>query len=144
MAGWQYTVGRGLTVEQLFFSGALQADIAGQLGISQPTVSRYLKAAVDRWAVETTEEIREHKKRELCKLDTLELEYWEAWRAGKKNFHYLQGLISCSERRCKILGIEAPKKHDLTTGGDKFEAMTKEQLAAFIIERMNQADNQGS
>lgn len=33
---------------------------------------------------------------------------------------YLAGIERCIERRCKILGIDAPTKHDHTSGGKSF------------------------
>lgn len=36
------------------------------------------------------------------------------------NPSYLSGVERCIERRCKILGIDAPQKHDLTSKGKGF------------------------
>jgi len=38
---------------------------------------------------------------------------------------YLSGIQWCIEQRCKILGIEAPKKTDMTSGGKPFQVIIK-------------------
>lgn len=37
---------------------------------------------------------------------------------------YLAGIERCIERRCKILGIDAPQKMDVTSGGEKIKGIT--------------------
>lgn len=117
-------------ISRLYFSGTLQEEIAVQLKISQPTVSRYLKLSIARWAAESVQQINDCKKRELCKIDTVELEYWDAWRAAKEDPRFLNGVISCIDRRCKILGIDAPEKREMsgTIGVRSLQDLTDEEL----------------
>lgn len=50
-------------------------------------------------------------------IKTTDTEKTTKGQAGDPRF--LQGVQWCIERRCKILGVDAPEKHDLTTGGEK-------------------------
>lgn len=52
---------------------------------------------------------------------------------------YLEGVERCIEKRCKILGINAPEKHDVMSGGEKITggALTKEQFAELIALQLN-------
>jgi hypothetical protein len=118
----------------LYLQGWLQADIAGELRIDQSTVSRDLKALQSEWLSSALMDFNEAKAQEIAKIDRLEREYWQAWarscedaeqttqegtpvkvdkvkktskgQAGDPRF--LQGVQWCIERRCKILGVDAP------------------------------------
>ncbi len=64
---------------------------------------------------------------------------------------FLQGVQWCIERRCKILGIDAPTKHDLTTKGERLGSISDdERLAAglavydSIRTRADSADNEST
>lgn len=141
-------------IARLYLQGITQADIAAELGVSQPTVSRDLKVIQEQWKVDRVNDLDERKNIELAKIDYLELEYWEAWKRSqldaevqtieqqgvvkdadgkvvgnriKKtdrkegqsgNPAFLRGVEWCINKRCEILGLDAPKKTDLTTGGE--------------------------
>ena len=126
-------------ISDLYLQGALQAEIAAQLGISQPTVSRDLKVLHEQWLADSLIDFGRAKARELAKIDALERTYHTAWirscedaetmrqegsqagvakivktakgQAGDPRF--LTGIQWCIERRCKILGIDAPTKMDV-------------------------------
>lgn len=107
-----------LRMSDLYLQGRLQADIASELGLSEATVSRDLKALHKEWLAGSRIGFSKAKARELAKIDRLEREYWEAWKrsriegqAGDPRF--LAGIQWCIERRCKIMGIDAPTKMDL-------------------------------
>jgi predicted transcriptional regulator len=133
-------------VSRLYLQGMIQAQIAVELKISQPTVSRHIKELTAEWLVQRVYNINEAKARELAKVDNLEITYWEAWHRSLKDVvkkskkasqndgkakgadlelrqeqsesvepgagepRYLQGIQWCIERRCLILGVDAPKK----------------------------------
>jgi len=137
-------------ISALYMQRRLQVDIADEVGVSQATVSRDLKALQCEWLESALIDFNSAKARELARIDYLELEYWDAWQrscedaetlvkdgtpekveklkrtskgqAGDPRF--LQGVQWCIEKRCKILGIEAPTKLDVTTGGEKIKAYT--------------------
>ena len=137
-----------------YLKGWLQADIADELGISQATVSRDIKALQQAWLDSALIDFNEAKARELAKVDQLEREYWQAWerscedaetetqkakgdvrkyegndgqfvqerpaevtktrkgQAGDPRF--LAGIQWCINKRCDILGIDAPRRHELS------------------------------
>lgn len=128
-------------IAALYLKGKRQVDIAAELGVTQQQISYDLKEIHDRWRASTLIDINEAKHRELARIDELEREYWEAWRRSceektktrtKKtlggnateasiekdqmlgNPAYLAGVQWCIERRCKIFGIDAPEKHELS------------------------------
>lgn len=109
--------------------------IAHNIKISQTTVFRDLKAIQQQWKKETNLDIDEIKIVQLKKIDNLEREFWAGWHRSygptrKKTIkkktdpdgttdekqvqewelagdpRFLQGVLQCIERRCKILGID--------------------------------------
>ena len=132
----------------MYLRGRLQADIAQELGIGQATVSRDLKALQQEWQQSALVNIDAAKARELARVDELERTCWTEWEASKQEKHstireqvdgaqgtrkkaqmkqeerlgdprYLQGVQWCIERRCKILGIDAPSRAELSGKGGK-------------------------
>ena len=129
---------------KMYLEGYTQYQISDKLKISQPTVSRILASLRDEWKESSLIDLSERKLIELAKLDTLEIEYWLAWRRSQKNAvmvtkkelgfdtvdgslvskaetatqtkgqvgdaRFLDGAAKCIDRRCKILGLDAPKK----------------------------------
>ena len=126
-------------IADLYLQGWLQADIARELGVSQLTISNDIKALHRQWLTESLIDFGAAKARELAKIDALERTYHTAWirscedaettrqegsktgvskivktakgQAGDPRF--LAGIQWCIERRCKIMGIDAPTKMDL-------------------------------
>lgn len=116
------------------------AEVERQFGvhISPPQISYDIASIVKEWRKRAESDIGEVKGIELGKLNTLELEYWAAWvrscqpreitmtaksEGGQStisassrreqrdgNPAFLAGVLNCIERRCKILGIDAPVK----------------------------------
>jgi predicted transcriptional regulator len=116
-----------------------QTEIGERLGVTQATVSRDLKALHGEWLQSALRDVDDAKAEELAKIDRLEREYWEQWENSKTNregetkgagMSYGAGIERCIERRCKILGIEAPKHIDLTSQGDKILGPTIVNLPA--------------
>jgi len=135
-------------IADLYLSGWTQTAIAEEVGVSQQTISGDLKALQKDWLASSLVDYNEAKAQELAKVDRLEREYWVAWEAskadkkvettekaaGKKatrskaqvrregqvgNPSFLSGVQWCIERRCKILGIDAPTGIDLTSLGER-------------------------
>jgi hypothetical protein len=156
-------------ISQMYLQGELQADIADSLGLSQATVSRALAGLQSAWRASALIDINEAKARELAKIDTLELEYWTAWRRSQEdaeseitkmqgtppkqndqnplpakmetqkkregqsgNPAFLKGIEWCINKRCEILGVDAPLKTDLTSKGEKLELSDDERTARII------------
>jgi hypothetical protein len=141
-------------ISQLYLQGEMQADIAASLSLSQSTVSRALKRLQADWRASALIDINEAKARELAKIDTLELEYWTAWKRSQEdaeseitkmqgnppkpneanplpakmetqkkregqsgNPAFLRGIEWCINKRCEILGVNAPVKQEITNKG---------------------------
>ena len=137
-------------IARLYLQGELQANIGEQLGISQSTVSRDLTVIQKQWAIERVDDFNERKNIELAKVDNLELEYWIAWKRSLEDAEtytkkavdaegqnrreaqeqtkgqtgdprFLTGIQWCINKRCELLGLDAPKKADLTSKGESLQ-----------------------
>jgi len=130
-------------IAKMYLRGELQADIAKDTGLTESMVSRDLKALQDEWRASSLIDIDEAKAKELARIDELERTYWQAWarsqedaeiertkvtdglkegkryEAGKETKgqvgdpRFLQGVQWCIERRCKVIGIDAPTKQEI-------------------------------
>ncbi len=136
-------------IARRYLRGDIQADIASDLGINQSTVSRDLAAIQEQWREERVHDINERKNIELARVDELEREYWQAWEKSKEDEQtkkavkrgdkdvrqeitvkgqvgdasYLRGVQWCIEKRCQILGLDAPKNIDLTSDGKQISVV---------------------
>ena len=122
-----------------YLRGKRQVDIAEELGVSQQQVSYDIKVLHRRWRESALIDLNEAKQRELARIDTLELEYWQAWEASRGERQrsavsktgetsraqivkydspgdprFLAGVQWCVEQRCKILGILAAVRNELS------------------------------
>lgn len=103
---------------RLYCQGLSQAEIGERLGVSQRTISKDLREIQRRWQAACVEAISQGKARELARIDELERTYWAAWFDSKRaatrdgNPAYLQGVLACIEKRCKLLGLDAPVRTD--------------------------------
>jgi hypothetical protein len=141
-------------VAAAYLRGGTQADIAVELACDQATVSRDLKALRGEWMKSALIDINEAKARELAKIDTLELEYWTAWKRSQEdaeseitkmqgtppkandanpapakletqkkregqsgNPAFLRGVEWCINKRCEIIGVNAPTKQEIENKG---------------------------
>lgn len=128
-------------ITKFYLRGMTQADIAGQMEVTQQQVAYDLKTVHERLLASTLIDLGTRKAIELSKIDQLEREYWTAWarscqertvqtteritgerprdRAGIRkelrdgNHKFLQGVQWCIAQRCKILGLEAPLQIDI-------------------------------
>lgn len=127
------------TIAGLYLRGALQSDIASQLKLSQQQISYDIKELKRRWKESALFDFDEAKGKELARVDNLEVTYWDAWTRSldkatrtvqtsmksedestisarsesTEQFgdpRFLSGVQWCIDRRCKILGLDAPVK----------------------------------
>lgn len=118
--------------------------------VSHVTVRADIKHILEEFKEERNDMIEHNLTVELERINLLETEYWQGWEKSKSDRkkksvkkrdsgnggfveysdteminmgdpRYLAGVQWCVEMRCKLLGIEPPKKVDVTTGGDKVE-----------------------
>lgn len=131
---------RRVKVAQMYLRGAWQSDIAAEVGVSQGQVSQDLKAIRSEWRQARVATFEEKVEEELAKVDNLEREYWQAWEKSKSDYskksikkkgsaekptslervdtevitmgdpRFLAGIQWCINKRCEILGLDAPKK----------------------------------
>ena len=130
-------------ISEMYLRGELQADIAKELSLSQSTISNDLAAIQEEWKLSSLMDFDKRKAQELAKVDDLEREYWGAWKrsygvnvkrskkATKKmgdtiqeageteesllgDPRFLAGVQWCINKRCELMGLDAPKKSELT------------------------------
>lgn len=127
-------------VADLYVQGVSQTDIAIRLGVNQGTISRDLQAVEKEWAEQRVADIDQAKRLQLEKIDRMEREAWNAWEKSKGPLEINRAGVNqqqkgraeritkttagdprmllivdrCIERRCKILGLEAPVKTAVT------------------------------
>lgn len=135
-------------ITELYLRGKKQSEIAATLGLSQGMISNDLKVIQRRWRESTAMNLDEAKAKELARLDELEREFWSAWEASKGertqarqeknnagatvkasmmkeqrdgNPAFLTGVLNCIDRRCKLLGLDAATKQEMSgPGGSPF------------------------
>lgn len=153
-------------IARRYCKGETQASIAASLGVTQQQICNDLKVIRQRWQEACAETIQEAKARELAKIDELERTYWEAWQKScevrtikgmeqtddkeKKSVRqeerdgnpaFLAGVMTCIDRRCKLLGIDAPTKQELSgPGGGPIEVKS---IADAIIAAAEAETNDG-
>lgn len=135
-----------LLISEMYLRGKTQAEIGDVIGMSQQQISYDLKILRNRWLAQSVANIDEIKARELAKVDHLERTYWESWKRSLEDFtvkttkarktrqvdsgekivkvegrngdpRYLQGVQWCVNKRCEILGLNAPSGLELTSAG---------------------------
>jgi hypothetical protein len=104
-----------------------QQDIAAKLGVGDATISRDLDALRKGWAAEARADIAQATARELAVLDNDE----STWRARMQKAEkpgdrlgIYDRIFRIMERRAKLLGLDAPTKQDVTTGGAAIQIIT--------------------
>lgn len=160
----------------MYRRGMTQADIGKELKINQGNVSRDLKQIRAEWLESRVSDFDAAKEIELQKIDEVERQAWAGWErsvgtierrtkrkkdAGDKSEseativetdqagddRFLQTVLKCIERRCKILGLDAPEKHAETDskGNDLDRIERINSLAGRLLEqRQNMIDGNGS
>jgi len=133
-----------LKVSEMYLHGKTQPEIAEIIGVSQPTISKDLKELRKRWLEKSVQKIDARKAEELAKVDQLERVYWGGWKKSneyqsiKKKVNgkdvtvlipvdsshpfgakgFLDSIQWCINKRCQILGVDAPQKIAGPEGGD--------------------------
>lgn len=116
-------------IGDLYLKGWTQTAIGEELGLSQQTISRDIGALHKDWLVSSLVDFDKAKAGELAKIDLLEREAW-----GAKDWRTLKW---CIDRRCKIFGLDAPEKRELT-GKDGSPLLAAEANTIRIIVHGNE------
>jgi hypothetical protein len=131
---------RRTQVAALYLKGQTIPAIAGQLNLRQQTVSQDLDALREAWTTSAMIDFDSARAREMAKIDHLECTYWSAWerslsektettsekselkgavrlKAVSRKAQttgdpaFLAGIQWCIDKRCKLLGLDAPKRY---------------------------------
>lgn len=140
---------RRAEVARRYLQGEMQEEIARSFGVTQGQISQDLKVVRAAWLESAVRDFDAAKAQELAKIDAVEREYWLAWERSKQdkevaiqeagadkkikkatlrkegqagNPAFLAGILTCIERRCKILGLDAPTRFKID-----WENLTEEQ-----------------
>lgn len=135
-------------VAQLYLAGHTQAEIAGIVHCSRPTVTIDLQLIRRDWRQSSIANFNERVEKELEAIDRVELEAWAAWERsqhpeeqvtettvpggkGKRkpqktkvtrgqcgDPRYLAQIADCIAQRRKLLGLDAPVKSEQTITAD--------------------------
>ena len=157
-----------VSIAKYYLEGRFQQEIADALKLSQQQVSYDIKAIQQYWQEKYEYQLDELRSQELARIDHLERTYWDAWeksqmpkditmtgkdgdrvkvakRSEQRNGNpaYLSGVQWCIDRRCKLLGLDAPVKSQvnasLSISESDFdpEKMTTEELQAIANSSLN-------
>jgi|GEM_PF-1568106 len=124
-------------IAQLSCEGKTVAEIARELRMRVQSVSSVTRALRKEWVKATRKNVETLIAEQLAKLDHVEQEAWQAWhrsredavttKAGVKgaqktaertvrrsagNPVYLSRILDCIQRRCRLLGLNAPTRSD--------------------------------
>jgi len=138
------------TVAKLYCEGWLQVDIGVKLGVSQSQISYDLRIIRGRWQRSAIRDFDAHRAEELAKIDNLEVEYWKSWESVGSTDRiapqYLAGVMTCIDRRCKLLGIDAPLKVAPTdvSGENPYLGLNDDDLRRALLDAANRAAAGGS
>lgn len=104
-----------------WIAGESPASISESVGLSESTVQRVRKAALQRTTPLRDEKAEELRELELQRLDELQAAHWmiatqPLMFAG--GTHKSAGVVlSCIDRRAKMLGLDAPVRADVRVQG---------------------------
>lgn len=155
-------------ISDLYLRGCSCRQIAKSIGISHAMIARELQVIRQRWLEEQVKNFDELQQRELLRLDKIECEMWDAWEKSKADqitstarredgmiaktvnevkkaqqtgdAQYMQVIMRCIEKRCKILGLDAPEKvqHSGTLNITELIGMLQDEPEAPAAEAKNE------
>lgn len=137
---------RRTKVAAMYSAGRYQSEIAKKLKVSLSTVERDLRIIRQQWLDSSIRDFDEVRAEQLAKLDEAERSAWEQWERSCRLFkktvtedkqatqfpgtnireektpqcgdpRYLSVVLSVIERRCKLLGLDAPEKKEHSSPG---------------------------
>lgn len=139
LAEWYLT---GRSIYQITDDLNARQDVAYTLTHSQ--IWYDLNALRKRWAKAGLLDFDKAQSQELAKTDRLEQEYWDAWQrvdpTDRTAPQYLAGIMKCIERRCKILGLDAPVKQEHSGAVGVFDASEWQRKAQEQLEHVQGLD----
>ena len=129
---------QGMT--QAAIAERINADPEREYQLSQQTISNDIRSIQSAWLASSLRDFDDMRAEQLGKIDRLEREYWRGWERscedaetvvkkqdpkGERQMQqtlkgqagspaFLAGVERCIERRCKLLGLDAPEKKELS------------------------------
>lgn len=114
-------------VARLYKQHKDQVEIAEELGVSQPTVSRDIEFINKQWAAEALESLSIRRGRELAEIEEMEKEaaanYYKAkdltkgGRPTNEMYKWLKRWLEVKERKAKFLGLDQPAQFKIEDPG---------------------------
>jgi len=95
-------------VLELRAAGLTESQIAEQLGMTQPNVSRSINRALKRWAEQDAENVEQVRQMKLFELDQLKRAIWA--RALKGDLNAVREAAKIIGMQARIAGAESPVK----------------------------------
>lgn len=102
-------------------AGASLRDIAKALGVSHQSAKRYIDTAISDLHNSQNQKTEDYRAVELDRLERLHMALWQRAIGGKRDgvdippdYAAVDRLVRISERRSKLLGLDAPVKQELT------------------------------
>lgn len=154
-------------IADLLLKNWTQTAIGEHLKLSQSQVSRELRRIKEEWKKQSERDFDLSVEQELKRLELIERTYWQAWdkslqpkestssekkgsevKVGKRteqragNPQFLKGVMECIDRRCKLLGLDAPVKSEITSEiaisqvQEDYHAMNPEELSRLYIAKL--------
>lgn len=99
-------------VARLLAKKITQAEIAEELRVSQPTISRDVKVIEEEWKREYAAELDAIRARELAELRDIERDAAAAF-ARTRDPRFLQARLSTKARIAKLIGLDAPERREV-------------------------------
>jgi hypothetical protein len=108
------TADRRARLVQLKLAGVDYESIARQLGYSSPADARKdLTRAFDATARRLDHDTQELRALELARLDRLQAALWSSALGG--DVRAVEVSLKVIDRRCRLLGLDAPTRHEVIT-----------------------------
>lgn len=120
-------------VAALYLRKMTQEDIAGQLHVSQATISRDVRYLGKQWAAAAVGDMDVRRGRELAELQEMERDCALQF-ASTKDSRWLRVRMQIKERIAKLLGLDRPIKVAPTdpTGERAYGELTDDERLARI------------
>jgi hypothetical protein len=111
-------------IERLALQNVPHLEIARRINaqrrytLSRQTITHDLGKLAARYEATALEGVGVQRARAFRRLDLTESEAWQAWEKSQKlkepNSGFLRLVLDCHDRRCKLAGLEAPSRVELS------------------------------
>lgn len=99
----------------LRIAGATYAQIGAQLGVTRQAAYKMVARVLERTRNDADTGANELRRLETERLDALQVALWGL--ASKGDAGAIDRILKIMERRARLLGLDAPTRGDVTSGG---------------------------